>query len=112
VLDDAMVFTDEHTGYHGLTKQGYAHRRVNHRAKVYVDGDVHTNTIEGFWMLLKNGIRGTYHAVGKDYLQSYVNEYVFRYNHRSDQIHMFKTIAQRVRVVRSGQYGAYAPVGD
>lgn len=84
---------------------------MNHRAKVYVDGDVHTNTIEGFWMLLKNGIRGTYHAVGKDYLQSYVDEYVFRYNHRKDQQHMFKTIAQRVSAVRSGQYGEYAPIG-
>jgi transposase-like protein len=112
VMDDAMVFTDEHSGYTGLTNQGYAHRRVNHSAKVYVEGEVHTNTIEGFWMLLKNGIRGTYHSVGKDYLQTYVNEYVFRYNHRNDQDHMFKTIARRVRAVRSGQYGAYAPFGD
>ena len=49
--------------------------------------------------------------VGRDYLQSYVNEYTFRYNHRRDEQPMFQTIAQRVRAVRDGQYGEYAPVG-
>ena len=72
---------------------------------------MHTNTIEGFWSLLKNGIRGAHRMVGRDYLQSYVNEYTFRYNHRDDVQPMFSTIAQRVRAVRSGQYGEYAPVG-
>ena len=48
---------------------------------------------------------------GRDYLQSYVNEYTFRYNHRRDEQPMFQTIAQRVRAVRDGQYGEYAPVG-
>lgn len=96
VMDDAMVFTDEHSGYSDLTKRGYVHRRVNHSARVYVDGDVHTNTIEGFWMLLKNGIRGTYHAVGKGYLQSYVDEYSFRYNHRKDEGGMFAAFLSRI----------------
>lgn len=108
---DTMVFTDEHTGYSDLTKRGYAHRRVNHSAKVYVDGDVHTNTIEGFWMLLKNGIRGVYHSVGAGHLQEYVDEYTFRYNHRRDETPMFETISGRVRKVRAGKHGTYAPVG-
>lgn len=111
VMPDTTVFTDEASQYGLVKKAGYRHSRVNHSANVYVDGPVHTNTIEGFWMLLKNGIRGTYHAVGKDYLQTYVDEYTFRYNHRKDETHMFKTIAERVKAVRSGKYGAYAPVG-
>jgi transposase-like protein len=49
VMPQATVFTDEHLAYQGLPKRGYEHRRVNHSAKVYVEGDVHTNTIEGFW---------------------------------------------------------------
>lgn len=52
-------------------------------------GNVHTNTIEGFWSLLKNGIRGVYHSVSSKHLQSYINEYAFRYNHRKDEVSMF-----------------------
>jgi transposase-like protein len=112
VMPDATVFTDEHQAYNGLGKRGYTHHRVNHTAKVYVVGNVHTNTIEGFWSLLKNGIRGTHHAVGAGYLQDYVNEYVFRYNHRDDAAHMFRVIEGRVRKVRAGKHGEYAPIGS
>lgn len=45
-------------------------------------GDVHTNTIEGFWSLVKRGIGGVYHSVSHKYLQTYLNEYSFRYNRR------------------------------
>ena len=48
VRPDAKVYTDELKSYTGLAKHGYDHQRVNHRAKVYVSGNVHTNTIEGF----------------------------------------------------------------
>jgi transposase len=111
IMPDATVFTDESRGYSGIGKRGYVHHRVNHRAKVYVSGNVHTNTIEGFWSLLKNGIRGAHHAVGAAYLQTYVNEYTFRYNHRDDVTPMFDTIKGRVAKVRHGRYGEYAPVG-
>lgn len=93
------VYTDELASYNLLSKLGYRHGTVRHRANVYVSGDVHTNTIEGFWSLVKNGIRGVYHAVGPDYLQSYLNEYSFRYNHRRDLASMFETLLSRVRVV-------------
>jgi len=76
-----------------------------------VTGSVHTNTIEGFWALLKTGIIGTHHAVGAKYLQTYVNEYAFRYNHRDDARPMFKVITDRIRHTRHGQFGAYAPIG-
>ncbi len=110
VMPDTTVFTDEARGYTKLPKHGYQHHRVNHSAKVYVEGNVHTNTIEGFWSLLKNGIRGAHHSVGATKLQSYVNEYTFRYNHRDDGRPMFAAITDRVVKTRHGRYGAYAPI--
>lgn len=59
-------------------------------------GDVHTNTIEGFWSLVKRGINGVYHVVSAKYLQSYLNEYAFRYNHRQDEVPMFQTMLAQV----------------
>ena len=47
-----------------------------------MSGDVHTQTIEGFWALLKGGLIGVYHGVSTKHLQSYLNEYAFRYNTR------------------------------
>jgi transposase len=82
VLPDSMIFTDEWPSYAGLDGT-YTHRRVKHLAHVYVDGDAHTQTIEGFWSLFKNGVRGVYHAVSTTYLQDYLNEYTFRYNRRT-----------------------------
>lgn len=88
VLDRSMVYTDEAPAYKTLTKRGYQHRRVHHRANVYVtgDGQVHTNTIEGFWSLLKRGISGVHHGVSNKHLQAYVDEYTYRYNHRKESI--------------------------
>ena len=60
-------------------------------------GDVHTNTIEGFWSLIKRGISGVYHSVGHHYLQSYLNEYSFRYNRRFDVQPMFTRFLKQVR---------------
>jgi transposase len=96
VTPGSMVYSDELPAYKALSKQGYQHRRVHHRAKVWVSGTAHINTLESFWGLLKRGISGVYHSVGSAYLQSYVNEYVFRYNHRSDEVPMFQTMLCRV----------------
>ena len=54
-----------------------------------------TNTIEGFWAQIKNSVRGVHHGVAPYYLQQYVNEYVFRYNHRKDVTPLFMTILSR-----------------
>jgi transposase-like protein len=89
VLPATAVFTDEATLYDGLTGLGYKHQRVHHAAKVYVDGDAHTNTLEGFWSLTKNGIRGVYRNVSTKYLQMYLDEYAFRFNRRGHQSPMF-----------------------
>ena len=75
---------------------GYTHRRIKHTAKVYVVGDVHTNTVEGFWSLIKRGIGGVYHVVSQKYLQRYLDEYCFRYSHRHDIDPMFFTFLRQI----------------
>jgi hypothetical protein len=86
-----MLFTDDYGAYKTMNER-YRHRRINHSGRVYVDGDVHTQTIEGFWALVKNGIRGSHHAVSKKWLQGYLNEYVWRYNRRNMDGSMFHAL--------------------
>ena len=59
-------------------------------------GDAHTNTIEGFWSLVKRGIGGVYHSVSKKYLQTYLDEYSFRYNRRNNDEPMFTSLLEQV----------------
>lgn len=98
ILPNTTVFTDEYQPYDGTShmKNGYTHKRIKHSEKIYVVGDIHTNTVEGFWSLLKGGIRGVYHSVGKSYLQSYLDEYTFRYNRRNDNKPMFVSFLDQV----------------
>src|SRR5260221_5717009 len=78
ILPQSTVFTDDWSGYGGLSEAAdVIHKRINHSEKVYVLGDIHTQTIDGFWSLIKRGIGGVYHAVSKKYLQSYLDEYTF-----------------------------------
>ena len=81
-VKDTLVYTDEWWGYNSIKKL-IKHSIVNHKCKEYVRGDVYTNTIEGFWSLLKRGIIGIYHFISKQHLQRYVDEFVFRYNTRN-----------------------------
>jgi transposase len=98
VLPASTIFSDCYTTYDNLSKmsQGYEHQRINHSAKVYVMGNVHTNTIEGFWSLLKRGISGVYHNVSEKYLQTYCDEYSFRYNRRAAGEPMFTSLLSQV----------------
>jgi transposase len=89
VLPATMIYTDDLPAYKPLGAKGYQHKRINHSARIYVDGDVHTQTIEGFFGLFKNGVRGSYHAVSQKWLQGYLNEYVWRYNRRDSETPMF-----------------------
>jgi|SRR5581483_8634762 len=66
-----MVYTDDWAGYDPIGKR-YVHRRINHSAKVYMDGTTHTQTIEGFWGLFKSGVRGAHHSVSTRWLQGYL----------------------------------------
>lgn len=96
VLPRSVVYTDELPSYNKLSQHGYVHRRVHHAAKIYVSGDAHTNSIEGFWSLVKRGINGVYHAVSDKYLQGYLNEYSFRYNRRNSEAAMFGAFLARL----------------
>ncbi|HTE22472.1 MAG TPA: IS1595 family transposase [Candidatus Limnocylindria bacterium] len=78
----SKVMSDESAIYNRV-KRDFYHEHVTHSTEEYVRGHVHTNSIEGFWGNMKNAISGTYHCVSPKYLQSYVNEFVFRYNYRA-----------------------------
>ena len=77
----AILYTDEWLGYKGITNL-YKHSIVNHNQGEYVNGDIYTNGIEGFWSILKRGIYGIYHFISKKHIQDYIDEFVFRYNTR------------------------------
>jgi hypothetical protein len=77
----SVIYTDESKGYKDIDMI-YKHKRINHSKNEYVNGRVYTNTVEGFWSLLKRGIWGIYHSTSKKHLHRYVDEYVFRYNTR------------------------------
>jgi transposase-like protein len=94
VLPASTVYTDEYAPYRSL-RGHYDHKRINHSEAVYVSGDVHTQTIEGFWSLVKNGLRGVYHSVSAKWLQGYLNEYAWRYNHREDGRAQFLSLLLR-----------------
>jgi transposase len=96
VEPDTTVYTDENQSYVALRWHGYKHDRVNHSKYVWVKGDCHTNSIEGFWSLMKGGIRGVYKHVDGKYVQNYVNEYAFRYNRRNVQSPMFLAFLEQV----------------
>src|SRR5216684_758884 len=75
-----LVVTDEHKGYDTISATGQRHEVIKHSENVYVRGEVHTNSIESFWSLLKRGIMGSYHHVSEKYLPLYLNEFQFRFN--------------------------------
>lgn len=96
----ARIMSDEARAYINLPELGYKHDSINHFANQYVLGDIHTNTIEGFWSILKRGIYGVYRVVSKKYLQSYADEYAWRYNHRQYNGYMFDLLLKQVPEVR------------
>jgi transposase len=91
----AMIFTDDWPAYKLLRGQFLDHKIINHSTGDYVRGDVHTNTIEGFFGNLKTGMRGTYKKVSRKWLQSYLDEYAYRYSHRNDTRAMFSGLLDR-----------------
>lgn len=91
----ATLHTDEYNVYDSLSARGYDHYRIQHGKGVFVMMNVHTNSIEGFWAQIKNSVRGVHHGVSPKYLQDYVNEYAFRYNHRKDMTPMFVSFLYR-----------------
>ena len=84
VHKNAVVYTDEWKGYRTVW-QNYCCFVVDHGKGQYVDGIAYTNTIDGFWSILKRGIIGIYHKTSRKHLHKYVNEFTFRYNTRKER---------------------------
>ena len=79
----SLLATDEHSGYRFLDRT-FPHEIIRKSTGRYLVGAVHTQTIEGFWSLIKRGIIGSYHRVSRKYLPLYVAEFQFRYNNREN----------------------------
>lgn len=95
ITDDSSIM--------GKTKRlGYLHDSIKHSAKKYVKGNIHTNTIEGFWSQIKRSLDGTYHSISAKHLQSYVDEFAFHYNQRLCDVPAFQTLLSRL----CGQHGS------
>ena len=77
------LMTDDAGQYRLLGPEFARHEVLNHKAEEYVRGDAHTNTIEGYFSILKRGITGTYHHVSEQHLKRYLGEFDFRYNERA-----------------------------
>lgn len=83
VHPSACLMTDDAPFYKGLhPKFEGGHHTITHSLGVYVDGDITTNTVEGFFSILKRGINGVYHAVSRKHLHRYLDEFSYRYNTR------------------------------
>ena len=83
VQHDARLFTDESSAYTKLGREYEGgHQTVNHGRREYARGEVHTNTIEGAFSLIKRGVYGTFHSVSKKHLPKYLSEFEYRYNTR------------------------------
>jgi transposase-like protein len=82
VSPEAHLRTDEASMYTKIGREFASHEVVAHGAREYSRGDIHTNTIEGYFAVLKRGLVGTYHKCGEQHLHRYANEFSFRYNNR------------------------------
>lgn len=96
VKEGSTIVTDGANPFGFLPFHGYTHIHVRHAYDEWVVGKFHTNTIEGFWSQLKRMIHGTHIKVSKRYLQRYVDECCFRYEHRHSQVGMFNAMVNRI----------------
>jgi transposase-like protein len=83
VAKETAIMTDEWGGYFSLGDHFASHESVSHKADEYVRGEVHTNTVEGYYSIFKRGMKGVYQHCSEKHLHRYVAEFDFRYNNRS-----------------------------
>jgi len=95
VNPESFIYTDDYRAYRPLRLEYAEHRIINHSAGRYVEGDLYTNTIEGFFGNLKTGMRGAYKHVSDRWLQSYLDEYSWRYNARRESGGYFEQLLSR-----------------
>jgi transposase len=92
---DAVLYTDDWVAYKPLSRHFADHRVINHSDGSYVVGTTYTNTIEGFFGNMKTGMRGAYKKVSRRWLQSYVDEYAWRWNARYQRGSLFSQLLAR-----------------
>ena len=100
IADDVeILMTDDLNQYKGAARRALGrgkHKTINHSWGIYVNGDIHTNTVESAFSLLKRGVIGTWHRVSAKHLQSYCNEMCFRFNNRKNQFLFRDTILRLI----------------
>jgi transposase-like protein len=100
VQPGARITTDELTSYKYLKRAGFDHQTVKHSLGEYVRGDVHTNSIEGYWSRLKNSIKGTHIHISQKHAWKCVSEFSYRYNMRTRPAAMFDRMILAVPLPR------------
>ena len=102
--DTEAIYTDDWTPYQGIADHDTRHETVNHSIKEYARGDVHTNTIENVWSLLKRSIIGSYHKVSVKHLDAYLDELEWRFNNR-DNPWLFRDTLMKLLIAPNLPYG-------
>jgi len=103
--DSEAYYTDDWAPYDGIADEDTRHETVNHSAKEYVRGDVHTNSVENIWSLLKRSIIGAYHKVSVKHLDKYLDELEWRFNNR-DNPYLFRDTLIRLLSAETLTYGS------
>jgi transposase-like protein len=93
----ANIYSDQHPGYVGIGDADTKHESVNHRAEEWVRGDVHTRTIESAWSLFKSSLVGSYHHLSVKHMDSYLDEFEFRFNNRHNDFLFRDTLKALLR---------------
>lgn len=101
--DAENVYTDDWHAYDGIQDEKTDHASVNHSDNEYVRGDVHTNSIEGAFSLLKRSIVGSYHQISAKHLPAYLDEFEFRFDNR-DNPYLFRDTLLRLISSESLKY--------
>ena len=89
------IFTDDYAAYKGIADENTIHETVNYSIGEYARGDVHTNTVEGVWSLLKRSIVGSFHKVSIKHLDAYLDELEWRFNNRHNP-NLFKDTLRKL----------------
>jgi transposase-like protein len=101
--DARAIYTDELPSYIGIADENTEHEAVKHHDKEYVRGNVHTNSLENVWSLLKRSIIGSYHQVSAKHLDAYLDELEFRFNNRENP-YMFRDAMLKLIVAQTLPY--------
>jgi transposase-like protein len=97
------IYSDEFRSYDDIGDEDTRHEAVNHRAKEWVRGDVHTNTIESVWSLLDRAIIGSYHKLSTKHLPAYLSEFEWRFNNRENP-YLFRDTLTRLVAAEAMPY--------